>query len=205
MKYANNETNQRIEAEPELRAICPECGEAVRSKCGSIKVWHWAHLIESECSKWHEPETPWHRVWKSKFPESWQEICVKRDDVIHRADVRCADGRVIEFQHSSIDPVTIQRRERHYGDMIWIVDAGEFVNNLSIYQKNNWFNFRWRHARKSWATATAPIYFDFGDNLFRVKKIYDATPCYGWGYYIDRCKLIDSFAGNVGSNLLPHS
>ena len=34
---------EKIEAIPHKRAKCPLCGEEVLSKCGEVKMWHWAH------------------------------------------------------------------------------------------------------------------------------------------------------------------
>ena len=79
---------QRITAKPKQIANCPICNEKVISKCGSIKVWHWAHKSNIDCDEWYEPETQWHREWKSKFPKEQQEIIIGK----HRADIKTMPG-----------------------------------------------------------------------------------------------------------------
>ena len=41
--------NQKREATPNTEAICPVCNSEVISKCGDIKVWHWAHKNNNDC------------------------------------------------------------------------------------------------------------------------------------------------------------
>lgn len=90
-----------------MRGLCPYCGSEVIAKCGRIKIWHWAHKGMSSCDPWWENETEWHRTWKNHFPLEWQEQ-IARDPIsgeTHIADVKTPHGLVIEFQHSSIDPM----------------------------------------------------------------------------------------------------
>src|SRR5665213_2249945 len=105
MKYALGENDQRIEALPKGRAVCPICRTVVIAKCGIHRIPHWAHQGLKNCDLWKEHETQWHRDWKNKFPVDWQEY-VQHDEFgeKHIADVRTDQGLVIEFQHSPIDP-----------------------------------------------------------------------------------------------------
>ena len=69
------------------------------SKCGKVKVNHWAHKGNRNCDTWWEPETEWHRSWKNNFASEWQEI-ILADEITgekHIADVRMPDGFVIEI------------------------------------------------------------------------------------------------------------
>jgi len=107
---------ERIEATPGARARCPDCREAMLPKCGELVTHHWAHLVVGDCDPWKEHETPWHLDWKRRFPREWIEIMMGP----HRADVRCPDGTVLEFQHSAIAPAEIRERETFYQRMVWI-------------------------------------------------------------------------------------
>ena len=79
MKYALK-LDERIEATPKASAICPCCRTEVIAKCGNRKVWHWAHKTKQTCDHWWENETQWHRDWKDKFSERWQEVVPFADD-----------------------------------------------------------------------------------------------------------------------------
>jgi ribosomal protein L33 len=57
-------------------------------KCGKIKVHHWAHKNDLNCDSWREPETEWHRQWKNRFPNDWQEVVkFDKEGNKHVADV----------------------------------------------------------------------------------------------------------------------
>jgi competence protein CoiA len=201
MLYAEN-NGQRIEATPKARAICPGCGQEVIAKCGEIVMWHWAHKV-GDCDAWAEGETDWHLDWKRRFRSV--EVTIKRDGEWHRADALTDSGWVVEFQHSSISPETISARERFYGNMIWVFDAREsrrFTDNwlaeynfpecrLTLYgedhprAKENYVTFRWKHPRKSIASASKLVYLDLGEGwLLRLGKMYPDEICGGWGHLI---------------------
>lgn len=128
------------------RAECPECGTEVRSKCGSINVWHWAHVSLVDCDLWGEPESEWHLNWKSGLPPDWIEVPLSENGEKHRADIRLPNGVVIELQHSSISVEEISIRERFYNKMVWIFDVTDAANavvrvNYSYnYDKSDFFS-----------------------------------------------------------------
>lgn len=140
MEYAL--VNQiKIAAQPGLKGKCPHCRAEVISKCGSKKIWHWAHLAVESCDPWFEPETQWHRDWKSAFGKNFSEIRVEKVGKYHIADVINESGIVFEFQNSPISPETIKAREDFYGErMIWVVNGFGFKKNFHIrdedYTKN---------------------------------------------------------------------
>ena len=68
MKYALFNGN-KIEACKGDKGTCPSCGSELISKCGEIKINHWAHKRTKNCDLWWENETEWHRSWKDQFPE----------------------------------------------------------------------------------------------------------------------------------------
>ena len=148
--------------------ICPGCAGEVRAKFGEIVSWHWAH-INADCDPWSEPETEWHRKWKGYFPADWQEVTKPP----HRADVAGPDG-VLEIQRSGISPAEIREREQFYGRMAWLLNGHDFWENLEwIKVVNNYYEFRWKHAKKTWLTSSKPIFIDTPFGLFKVKNIRD--------------------------------
>lgn len=111
-------------------ALCDFCKEKVIGKCGKIYIWHWQHVHHAKCDLWKEGETDWHRAWKNKFPIDWQEIIIEKNDKKHIADIFTSNGVVIEFQNSMISSSTIAERERFYENVIWVINAQTFKNNL---------------------------------------------------------------------------
>jgi hypothetical protein len=109
----------------------------------------------------------------------WQEVVHPAENGMkHIADVKTAQGWVIEFQHSAIKPEERRSRDAFYGKLVWVVDgtrlkraktqfmkawdcgkplgSGEgvrivFVNECSLL--------------RVWAGSQAPIFFDFGDEV----------------------------------------
>jgi len=143
MQYAIFEGVRSTPIATGQRADCPGCGNEVLSKCGEINIHHWAHLSGVDCDLWSEPETPWHRDWKNRFPEEWREVFIRGDsDSWHRADVAIPGGPVIEFQHSNLNPEEIRKREdfytQHANGIIWIVDGDEFMDRWVSMDWRNW-------------------------------------------------------------------
>lgn len=123
MKFAKLD-GQRCEAQPGLSASCPSCGASMVAKCGSLRVWHWAHRGVRVCDPWWESETEWHRAWKDEFPSDWQEVLhFASNGEKHIADVKTEVGLVIEFQHSFLKAEERTARETFYRKMVWVVDA----------------------------------------------------------------------------------
>lgn len=169
------------------------------AKCGSTKVWHWAHR-QRDCDRWSEGESEWHRSWKALFPEAWQEVVIGE----HRADLLTPFG-VIELQNSPISAETIREREAFYGRMIWIVNAEcwdlelhhqwrlrkisrpdpilhpvmwaqytqKMAKVINAHESDRNQELRWRWPSKSWLAARKQIYLDCGDgDLLQVRKLY---------------------------------
>lgn len=133
MKFAINDSGMRIKPSfSGQKANCPLCEGTLIGKCGEIYVKHWQHHNDRNCDPWKEHETEWHRKWKAKFPDDWQEIIIENEGEKHIADIKTYDGIVIEFQNSSISTSTIRIRENFYQDMIWVVNAKQFKDNFQI-------------------------------------------------------------------------
>ena len=205
MLYALNNHEEKIQAQPKQKAICPFCKSPVVAKCGRIKIWHWAHESKTQCDDWYEPETEWHLAWKSMFPAE----CVEVNLGAHRADIVNKNGVIIELQHSTLSADEIQDRESFYGEeLIWLLDGTVFakrfwigeVEQKDVIDTGNTFKkgriavgeekpdenskFRWKNLRKSWNFARNSIFIDFGSQGTPYKERYDFT---------DKKRIIDKW------------
>ncbi|MDW9961357.1 competence protein CoiA [Sinorhizobium meliloti] len=175
MKFAIVE-GCRQEATPASRGKCPNCGAGVIAKCGTKKLWHWAHSSVRNCDHWWEPEKAWHRAWKNEFPVPWQEVrCVASDGELHIADIKTASGMVVEFQHSNISVIERASRERFYGNMVWLVDGTRLKKDLPQFQAtirsaraikdaplSLLMHDRANQLVERWAGSRCPVFIDFG-------------------------------------------
>ena len=122
-----------------LTATCPQCGEQVFSKVGEVKIAHWSHYSNTNCTS--KNKTDWHCFWQSLFdPDNIEVVSNDHQNTRHVADVRY--NIVMEIQHSKISQEEIDSRELHYFDMIWLIDEdfyyGQILKN-KIKFKNPWF------------------------------------------------------------------
>jgi len=173
------------------QAYCPLCKGKLTAKKGKIKVWHYAHKVESNCQT--KPETDWHREWKGHFYSNYREVIVQKNGRKKIADVKLHES-VIEFQHSPISVEEIADRERFYEKMFWVFDLRKQYDNgqFELRFNNEYVTFRWKHPKMSITYCTKPIYLDLGNNLiFRVKKIGDECPLGGWGYIRTKKQFIE--------------
>jgi hypothetical protein len=167
--------NERVEAQPKLKGLCPGCSQPVTAKCGTRRIKHWAHLPETPCTDhWWEPETEWHRSWKDKFPREWQEF-VQHDQSgeMHRADVRTPHGLVIEFQYSHLDPLERAAREHFYGNMVWVVNGTRLKRDFARFGKGAYYRQLFNNIEvflvprpenclpPDWLASSALVLFDF--------------------------------------------
>jgi competence protein CoiA len=178
--------NYRIEAQPQLQGLCSCCSKPVIAKCGTRKIWHWAHKSKTDCDNWWEPETEWHRTWKNNYPSDWQEISLidERTGEKHIADVRTIHNLVIEFQHSHIAPQERTSREQFYKNMVWVVDGTRLKRDYPRFlkgKKNSFENTIFYNTDNpkifevdlidwcfpsEWLESSVPVIFDFrGDGL----------------------------------------
>lgn len=178
---------KRTAATKGAKGICPFCKSEVVAKCGEQRTAHWAHKSVQECDTWHNTETEWHRMWKNRFPQEWQES-IKHDDKTgekHIADVCTDNGFVWEFQHSTIKPEERRSRELFYKNMNWIVDGTRLENDYKRFFKgwndhsivrffpqiilpnkthiDNIFEISFANELfpKNWLDSTVPVVFDF--------------------------------------------
>jgi hypothetical protein len=174
MKYALV-NGERREASPGLKGDCPGCDSAMVAKCGEIKIHHWSHKGTRICDPWWENETEWHREWKNRFPESWQEIVLEDTETgeKHIADVRTEDGFVIEFQYSHIKSEEQRAREKFYRRMVWVLNGARrksdyprfgkgSENFIATEQRGIYFvSFPDECFPEAWINRPVPVFFDF--------------------------------------------
>jgi hypothetical protein len=211
MRYATV-NNTRTEASPGLHGVCPCCNSAVVAKCGTFKIWHWAHKSKEACDPWWESESDWHRAWKKCFPVASQEV-IRFDDGSgekHVADVLTPGGTAIEFQSYPMDEAEIESRELFWGKMVWVVNGRKntFDKNyfdLSIEradQDTNVFNIYWMGRSKlmsRWAWATKTVYFDFGGETIWMRLGYDPKTKKGQMLLMSKKDFLVSYGGAVSA------
>lgn len=178
MKFALVNDSKQLPA-PGVSGECPSCGAEMISKCGNVRVPHWAHRSVKHCDSWWEPETEWHRAWKSEFMVERQEIALRASDgELHIADVHHPEtGLALEFQHSAIKPEEAASREAFWRNMAWVVDGlrlkrmrSKFFQDLSRYRlhlnTSRLFMFAVPQEEELvpaiWRQRGAPVFLDFG-------------------------------------------
>jgi hypothetical protein len=177
--------NVRVEATPNLKgAVCPVCSQPVIAKCGNQRIFHWAHRSLKNCDNWWEPETGWHRSWKNRFPQEWQEVVMfdSKTGEKHVADVRTIHNLVLEFQHSHMEPQERVARESFYKNMIWIVDGtrlkrdyprfaeGKTQFRSTVVKRFFLISFPDESFPSEWLHSSVPVVFDFRGNALPIGK-----------------------------------
>lgn len=196
--------DQRIEATPGANGICPGCSAELIARCGTKKVWHWAHKGQRHCDHWWENESEWHRDWKNQFPAEWQEIVARdKNGELHIADIKTPKGLVVEFQHSYIEPAEARTRTKFYDPMFWIVDgtrrktdrkqfAAAQEDGVKHLTKDGLVEQLWVYDSRllrEWVHVGVIVAFDFGeDTVWVLHRIKDHW-VYGFNY--PKLKLIE--------------
>lgn len=152
---------ERVPATPDGWATCPTCDEELLPKCGSIVAWHWAHLA-NDCDPWSEPESQWYLDWKAYASRC--EVTMKQEGVHHRADIVTKNNVVVELQHGYLPVSKIRERELFYRRMIWLYDARRWFDRLHFGR----YGFWWKHGAKGKCATTSPLYWDIGEEVWRV-------------------------------------
>lgn len=129
--------NNRVLPSPKMMGICPYCNTPVRSKCGSINIWHFAHLnLQESCDYWKEHESEWHREWKSWFPLENTEVIKIKDDEKHIADIHL-DTFIFELQNSPMPYDERLIREQFWGTRLrWIVKSDFKRFKLLLFERD---------------------------------------------------------------------
>ncbi len=127
---------KRAEATKGAKGTCKECGSELIARCGEVNVNHWAHKGKHNCDTRWENQGPWHRSWKDKFPNDWQEVTDYDDSgEKHIADVKTESGWVLEFQHSYLKPEERRSRNAFYPKLVWVVDGLRRKTDIAQFSK----------------------------------------------------------------------
>ena len=171
---------------------CPVCGGKVHLKRGKENAAHFAHNA-GECNdSWHYDMSEWHKSMQQLFPEKYREITLKKDGIIHRADI-LKDGIVIEFQHSPITAEEFQDRNNFYTSfgykVVWVFDLSE---EFDTHQIEYWENkksksmMRWKNPKRCLRSIIpkdnrkdVSIYISFSEEDYG-----DDEACSGWVYKV---------------------
>lgn len=152
------------------------------AKCGPIKYHHWARET-ADPDTWHEPETDWHRDWKSHFKPENTEQTITVSGARHRMDAQAffnGTRYAVEFQHSPISVDEIQQREAGYGNMIWMFDcAGKLDWNIS---NEGFVRMVWKRPRQSIFWCNCPVLLDLGTSIVQIVSMPEYKNDYWYGY-----------------------
>jgi hypothetical protein len=126
-----------------LKGNCQFCGDVMISKCGELKMHHWAHMIK-ECDEWQiGKETEWHFNWKKTIGLDFAEKRISKDELFHISDILIPNiegsiDLIIEFQNSPLSPIEVHERESFYGDrLIWILNGTELKEKFVINRNSD--------------------------------------------------------------------
>lgn len=203
MRFAVHE-GQRIDATPGTKGQCPGCGAELIARCGTRKVWHWAHKGQRHCDNWWENETHWHRDWKNHFPTVWQEVAARDDrGELHIADIKTPKGLVVEFQHSYLKPEEARIRTEFHQPMFWIVNGLRRQTDLKQFRaairdgvkhptKDGIVHQVWvfdSRLLKEWVHVGVIVAFDFGEEfVWLLRRIKDD---WVYGFEYPKTKLVE--------------
>jgi hypothetical protein len=163
--------NEKVEAFPKGKGICPMCQAPTIAKCGTRNINHWAHDRKMNCDPWWENETEWHRNWKNLFAIECREIThFAEDGEMHRADIKTKTNIIIEFQHSAITDEERLSREIFYKNLVWVVDGRPFKENFDLYhmlpnpESEMATDIVWTEAKRHMEGANKGIFFRLSDS-----------------------------------------
>jgi len=137
------------------------------SKCGQLRVHHWAHTAGSDCDPWHEGPGPWHREWQDCVQVEHVEVVMGP----HIADIVGFGNCVIELQHSPISVDDIAAHEEFYRNMVWVFDATERFEMITVGRRTFFAFGRTKHIE----VCTKPVFLDFGTVLVEVEAFSNAV------------------------------
>lgn len=105
MQFAIDPSKNRIHAKDaakEVTYLCPICEKELSLKKGQVLAPHFAHYPNKRCiDSWKYDESGWQQNHQRAFPPEVQEVMVKCEGEIHRADILIGNT-VILFQHEPI-------------------------------------------------------------------------------------------------------
>jgi competence CoiA-like predicted nuclease len=183
---------------------CPMCHEPVIARCGQIKVWHFAHKVDSSCEMSRYGMTEWHYDWQMQFPEHEREIIITHNGVTHRADViheHPFGKRVFEFQRKMMPLDEMIERENFWMNQgyifFWVFDCTKKNDNNELWfqllraKEGNDTTFKWRFAPPTVVGLRGQKLCDLGDGrVINIKTLHTKRrPYYGFGSVVKRERI----------------
>lgn len=216
MLVAIDGTKKRVRASPNSNAVCPHCEQEVISKCGGIKIWHWAH--KTKCIYETEPMTEWH-LW-------WQNIAENAGCIIehiiggHIVDaVDFSKKTIYEFQHSPISSDDLRHRSfnaTNQGYKInWIFDycaennykyqmsSNKDKNSLKLYR----YSGRYDPLFQNGSPIFGKVFFDMGEQPSRTiegacgRILKNIIYLKGTRAIFTDCDELGVFSNQIGGNI----
>ena len=142
------------ETKPGEHYQCPICCGELYIRGGEKVCRHFAHKKNTCLDSWTYETNDWHKEMQNLFPKECQEVVVKHNGEVHRADVLIGNI-VIEIQHSKMSSETFRKRTAFFLEagyrVAWIID---FTNPFSrgamkgsIYSKQE-YRYEWSNPSK---------------------------------------------------------
>jgi competence protein CoiA len=139
------------------RLICPVCKKRVLPKCGTKKIWHFAHASSSTCAIETESETDYHLMGKKSLFKRLEalnehpELEYYMREIAQRPDLFLSKKKcAVEFQCATMDTKIFCQRIRGY---------------QSLRMQSDWF-FGMKRVKKT----TDSLYQIKGSDFSAVKK-----------------------------------
>lgn len=164
MQFAIDKSGNRINAydASEYNTYkCPTCSGEVILRCGEINIWHFAHKACECIDRWNYDMSEWHQKMQGYFDKEHQEVVVRHNEEIHRADI-LKDGVVIEFQHSPISASEFMERNKFYKNagykLVWVFDVCDDYESgkLKEINEDDYNTLRWKNPLRILKTAPPP-------------------------------------------------
>jgi hypothetical protein len=187
------------------QASCAECGAPMRTRAGTVRIWHWAHIERNpHCEAALESE--WHLAWKVLGIDGTQEVKVGN----RRADILAPGGFAVEFQASALTGEEVWDREWDWagqGRMVWVFRAdrefaAERINmtrSFAAYEKylaepekRHTLDIAWSHAPERVRVARTRSFLDIGGGQLLLIGGWrpGSSPLTGYGWRVPRDAVV---------------
>jgi len=125
MIYALSKDNKRLYAKNSgEKATCQFCKSNLISTKTNSNIYYWHHNFGyKNCDSWYKPITEWRHEWLTLFPESWQEVIIRKNGTNHISDIKLPNKVILKFQDSETTIKLLKEQEEFFEDLIWIFNC----------------------------------------------------------------------------------
>lgn len=139
MRFAKNLIEMRVCAEDAVkgeRYLCPACNQDMILRKGKVMSPHFAHHPHQSCiDTWTYDESNWQRAQQKRYPAEKQEILVRYNEELHRADV-VVGNNVILFQQEPISTKFFAEKTNYFleagKDVFWVFDVSKDYQSKAL-------------------------------------------------------------------------